>query len=181
MESSLWWCGLVLLLPKGQTSHSCSSWTTSSSQQLPSVYVMLVMFSSCRARELAVQPKKKKNPQGKGNECLQIAHRAAGHLLCAVLPMEKPVQTGAGSLVSCWDMTWFPCTFKTQKGTTEKSKSMLRTFLWDWDVCLWLPATRKLWEQGEILYTTSALEKHSIQFCIIIVLTPFLMGEIWQE
>ena len=31
-------------------------------QQLPSVYVMLVMFSSCRARELAVLPKK---PSGK--------------------------------------------------------------------------------------------------------------------
>ena len=85
-------------------------------QQLPSVYVMLVMFSSCRARELAVLPKK---PSGKREwmpaDCTQgcwapplccVSHREASADQCRV----------TSQIRSCWDMTWFPCIFNTQKG-----------------------------------------------------------------
>lgn len=57
---------VVLLFPEGQTPHSCAPRAISSFQQLPRVYVMLVMFSSCRAQRACCSAKR--NPKGKESE-----------------------------------------------------------------------------------------------------------------
>lgn len=91
---------VVLLFPKGQTSHRCSSWATSSSQQLPSTYRMSVMFSSYGAQRACCSAKR--NPRGKESAWM-AAHYMQGSrappLYCniAKFPLKKRMQISAES------------------------------------------------------------------------------------
>lgn len=112
---------VMLPFPEGPAPHSCAPCAISSFQQLPRVYVILVMFSSRRAQRACCSAKR--NPKGResGWMVAHIACRAPGHLLCIAFPTEKLMQARAvtNHNHNCWG------------GPQPLASSTYRKLLWE--------------------------------------------------
>lgn len=120
---------VMLPFPEGPAPHSCAPCAISSFQQLPRVYVILVMFSSRRAQRACCSAKR--NPKGResGWMVAHIACRAPGHLLCIAFPTEKLMQARAvtNHNHNCWGAL-DPLLPQHTESYSEKPKNIWRTF-----------------------------------------------------